>query len=615
MSEKYGPMYQKAIDAGKFNPDTPQRNRIKSIIEKIPEANRDLGEKQLRDLMREAAESGARDIHYLRDGRASVKTNITKRFAPHYRESLKEEKLDQVEAQMREIGYDNFITATITTGRNQDRKQMNFEVVLPKTEADLALTGGISFFPKTEGQVADGFMIILPKSPEQTVNISKSDCAAVVEGTNYPGNAGKKTVMTIAGWVASNVGLIMEHFGLGEVVIRDPGTGKKKHFNIKVGGASFTGKTTTLTSELSREVALRGAESKSCYNDDMIFTDPKTRKAYSMESGQFFTCSELTEESDKALWDAHLDPKTIAYNIVVRDDAFDFHDKKTDPNARIAVRRGAHSAIEVDRFNTEDTEHSSGVLDVSLQLFRGPHFPPGFMVKDPEMAAILLAAGPTQKTAAQVGGSGEVKVNGFHGFKPIMDEKKFQEAIEAKSLMAVETLFEPALVRELLTKSSNYPVPVAQLINELFVSGFIMENSTEYMNKVLELYESIPMHLGLNTGKVGPMVASAIVRPFEGATVRVYDMSVALPPFVSQDILIHALRGEIKTEFDPLLQVDVITKAGGTDLTPILPRTLYKKAGIDYEATVKKAYSRYADKLEEFGLPEYAKKLRNGKSS
>ncbi len=104
-----------------------------------------------------------------------------------------------------------------------------------------------------------------------------------------------------------------------------------------------------------------------------------------------------------------------------------------------------------------------------------------------------------------------------------------------------------------------------------------------------------------------------MTHPFDGPTRRVYDFSATYRPIISQDLMVHTLRGEIETVHDPALGVDVIVKAGDIDYTPILPRTLYKKAGIDYEAAVRKAYSRYADFLEANGLGDYAKRLRNGK--
>lgn len=603
-------MFANAVETGKLNPDTPARKRMQEILNRIPPENRNLAEGQLRELMMESARSGKRKIHLLDDGqRVSVETNVTARFKPHYRDELSEKKLAQVEQQIAEVGQENMISACLTVGNNSAGHQMNFEVVLPKAEADLLLTGGICFFPMPGGQVADAYMVILPNSPEQSVNISKGDCAAIVEGTNYPGNAGKKTIMTMAGWVASQTGMIMEHFGLGAVIVRDPKTGKFRHYNVKTGGASFTGKTTTLTSYVDERVFGPG-ESRICYNDDMIFTDPKTGKSYSMEWGSFFTCFGLTPNSDKYLWEAQKNPKTIGYNLVVRDGEFDFHHEKSDPNARIAVPRGAHRAIDFERFNSEDTEHSSGRIDFSMQLFRGPHFPPGFIIKDPEMAAILLAAGPTQKTVAQVGGSKAARIDGFYSFKPILDEQEF-EASNGK-LAPIEKLFTPQIVQELLGRTSNKPVVLAQLINDLFVSGFIMEDAKSYMNKLLALYSDIPItHIGLNTGSVGPVIANAIIHPFDGVSVRVYDFSVSLPPIISQDLWVHTMRGEMETVHDPLLGVDVITKAGGIDYTPLLPRTLYKKAGIDYEEAVRKAYNRYADFLEEEALGDYAKKLRD----
>lgn len=601
-------MFAKAVANGKLNADTPARQEMQKILNKIPAANRDLSEAQLREHMHAAAKSGARKIHTLDDGdRVSVETNVTARFAPHYRDSLSMKKLEQVSRQLEAIGAENMITATLRTGNNSDGNQMNFEIALPKTEADLLVTAGVSFFPKPADQVADAYMIILPGSAEKTVNISKSDCAAIVEGTNYPGNAGKKTIMTIAGWVASEVGLVMEHFGLGRITVQDPTSKKFVNYNVKVGGASFTGKTTSLTGFVDERVFGPG-ESRVCYNDDMIFTDPKTGKSYSMESGQFFTCSELTKEKDAYLWTAQKHPQTIGYNLVVRNGEFDFHDPKSDPNARIAVPRGAHRAIDIERYNTTDTEHSSGRLDAAFQLFRGPHFPPGFIM-NPEMAAILLAAGPTQKTAAQVGGGTAAKVNGAHIFKPLLDEAEF-EAKKA-TLPGIERLFPPEVVSELLSRQSNAPVSVSQLINDLFVSGFIMENPQTYIAKMLELYTGSKMTLlGLNTGYAGPIVANATMHPFDGPSVRVYDFSATLGPVVSQDLFVHTLRGEIKTEHDPLLGVDVIVKAGGVDYTPILPRTLYKKAGIDYEDTVRRAYSKYADFLEQNNLADAAAKLR-----
>ncbi len=620
MNATHGPMYAKSVKDGKFEPDTPARRRVGDILDSIPAQNRNVEESRLREFMREASKT-SRTIHYLDDGeRASVITNVTKRFAPHYRDSISAKKLGQVEEQIREIGVENMITGCIRVGNNSDGYEMNFEIAVPKDRADLLLTSGISFFPMKEGQKPDGFMIILPDSKEQTVNISKSDCVAVVEGTDYPGNAGKKTIMTIAGWVASQVGLIMEHFGLGRVTIRGE-DGRFRNINVKIGGASFTGKTTTLTGFVDERVFLPG-ESRVCYNDDMIFTDPRTGKSYSMESGNFFTCIGLTPESDKYLWQAQKNPKTIGYNLVVRDGEFDYQDKKSDPNARIAVPRGAHRAIDIDRYNTTDTAESSGRIDFSMQLFRGPHFPPGFVIKDPEIAAILLAAGPTQQTAAVKGGGGTIKVKGYYEFRPIVDEGKFEARLADKEnpMPHIEQMFDPAAVRELLKSGSNSPVAVSKLINELYVSGFIMEDAASYMSKLLALYSEFPIvNLGLNTGYVGPIIANAVVHPFDGPTVRVHDFSVALTPVISQYLWVHTMRGEIKTAYDPLLGVDVITQAGGVDLTPILPRTLYKKAGLDYEDTVRKAYSRYADFLEANGLSREAGKLRglsqgNGKT-